>query len=64
MKNKFPTHKFSSLKDMEKHAFEQDLSLNSSKKLDLTQYLREEYYRIRNIEPQRINKKMIFKGKI
>jgi len=49
---------------MEKHAFEQDLSLNSSKKLDLTQYLREEYYRIRNIEPQRINKKMIFKGKI
>ena len=54
----------SSLKDMEKYAFEQDLSLSSSKKLDLTQYLREEYYRMKNIEPQRINKKIIFKGKI
>lgn len=64
MKSKFPTRKFSSIKEMEEYAFEQDISLDLSKKLDLTQYLREEYYKIKGIKPQRINKNVIFKGRV
>ena len=61
-KNKLYGKKFSSLKKLEESFVEQQLSLSPEEKLSVVQYLIEQYYKIKGIKPQRIDKTITFKG--
>lgn len=48
--------KCSSFKELEDAADEHDFSLTPDERLDLTQFLREQYYKIKGINPQRMDR--------
>lgn len=67
MKNKKPRlcgKKFNSLKKLEETFVDQQLSLSPEKKLSVVQYLREQYWKIKGIKPQRIDKTITIKSTI
>lgn len=65
MKNKKPRlcgKKFNSLKELEESFVDQQLCLSPEEKLSVVQYLREQYWKIKGIKPQRIDKTITFKS--
>ena len=56
-RQKFHTHRCSSFKDIERVSLEFDLSLTPEQRLDSAQFLREQYYLIKNLKNVRIDKK-------
>lgn len=56
--------KCNSFDQLEENSISYYLSLSPQQRLDTLQYLREQYYKIKGIKPQRINKKICKFGKI
>ncbi|MDA3793104.1 MAG: hypothetical protein PF545_05575 [Elusimicrobia bacterium] len=58
--------KFSSFEEMNKFDIKYDFSLTPEERLDITQFLREQYYKIKQIKPERMKKviKIITEGKM
>jgi len=48
-----------SFKEMEKLSIAYSFSLTPQQRLDIAQYLREQYYKIKGVKPQRLNKKIV-----
>ncbi|MDA3792649.1 MAG: hypothetical protein PF545_03190 [Elusimicrobia bacterium] len=46
-----------SFEELEKAADEHDFSLTPRQRLDMTQYLREQYYELKGIKPRKMNRK-------
>ncbi len=61
-RKKFSTNKCSSFEELERHSLEFDLSLTPAQRLDSAQFLREQYYLIRNIEHKPLDKKITKAG--
>jgi len=55
-KSKFVTRKCNSFKSLEKASLEFDLALTPEQRLDAAQLLREQYYSIKGIKRQRMDK--------